>query len=315
MHSSEVSKFWGESREKSFGWRVLDIAIRAREASSRALPDRSGYFGLFPAIVLMGTLVGGLLVLAWGSFHEYDTYLAKSGNLSVVQYVEVILDPQFQSTLGRTVSMALVTSSLTVAVGVAYAFAIVRSPRWVRLILLISMFVPLLTGDVTRTFGLVVALGTGGPIDWAMESSGLGSAQLLGTLPAIGIGMFQTLLPVAVVILLPAVLRLDPELVSAAASMGARALTVFFEIILPQLKLGALAALATCFALAMGAFADPAILGRGLLDFTSNFLQARYLAQGNPAQGGAIGILLILIVSAGSAVLLGLGRIRRRSHR
>ena len=72
------------------------------------------------------------------------------------------------------------------------------------------------------------------------------------------------------------------------------------------------AAFAACFALTMAAFADPAILGRGLKNFVSNFLQDRYLGLGDPPQGAAIGILLLLIVSLGTAAILVLGRRRRR---
>jgi len=119
-------------------------------------------------------------------------------------------------------------------------------------------------------------------------------------------------LPAAVVVLLPAVLRIDPELGSAAATLGARPYTVFLRITLPQLRVGIVAAFAACFALTMAAFADPAILGRGLKNFVSNFLQDRYLGLGDPPQGAAIGILLLLIVSLGTAAILVLGRRRRR---
>ena len=130
----------------------------------------------------------------------------------------------------------------------------------------------------------------------------------MGSLWGIGIGIVQILLPAAVVVLLPAVLRIDPELGAAAATLGARPLTVFLRVTLPQLRVGIVAAFAACFALTMAAFADPAILGRGLKNFVSNFLQDRYLGLGNPPQGAAIGIVLLLIVSLGTAVILVLGR-------
>jgi len=112
------------------------------------------------------------------------------------------------------------------------------------------------------------------------------------------------------VVLLPAVLRIDPELGSAAATLGAKPLTVFLRVTLPQLRVGITAAFAACFALTMAAFADPAILGRGLKNFVSNFLQDRYLGLGNPPQGAAIGILLLVIVSLVTALIIAAGRKR-----
>src|SRR6185437_10354335 len=107
----------------------------------------------------------------------------------------------------------------------------------------------------------------GGPIEW------LTGLRLVGNLWGVGLGIVQILLPAAVVVLLPAVLRIDPELGSAAMTLGAPPWTVFLRITLPQLRTGIAAALATSFALAMASFADPAILGRGLENFVSNFLQ------------------------------------------
>jgi ABC-type spermidine/putrescine transport system permease subunit I len=98
-------------------------------------------------------------------------------------------------------------------------------------------------------------------------------------------------------------------------TLGASPRTVFLRITLPQLRTGIVAALAACFALAMASFADPAILGRGLMNFVSNFLQDRYLTLGSRPQGAAIGILLLVIVSLGTALILALGRARRRRSR
>jgi ABC-type spermidine/putrescine transport system permease subunit I len=232
------------------------------------------------------------------------------------QYTAVLTDAQFHAVAMRTVGMAVVMPIVAIAVGVPYAITMTRCPRrWIRLLLLIGLFVPLLTGDITRTYGLLAVLGPDGPMDWITSHVGLGALNILGSPWAIGIGIGQTLLPAAVVVLLPAVLRIDPELASAAMTLGASPRVVFWRITLPQLRTGIVAALATTFALTMAAFADPAILGRGLQSFVSNFLQDRYLALGNPPQGAAIGVILLVFVSLGTALLLALGRPRRGRRR
>jgi ABC-type spermidine/putrescine transport system permease subunit I len=81
---------------------------------------------------------------------------------------------------------------------------------------------------------------------------------------------------------------------------------------LPQLKLACFAAMTACWALAMGDFANPQILGQGLKDYLANFLQNRYLAIGNPPQGAATGVILIVVVTVGAGLILVLGRVRLR---
>ena len=71
--------------------------------------------------------------------------------------------------------MAVIAPLVAVAIAIPYAMTLTRvRRRGVRLALLIGVFVPMLTGDITRTFGLLVAIGPGGPIEWL---TGLRSAR------------------------------------------------------------------------------------------------------------------------------------------
>lgn len=309
MHSRNVSERWRElpSEARSPMWRLVDTLIAGRTAFSRIVPPRLiRVTALLPGLLLAGSLVTGLLVLLWSSLHAYDSFLATKGDLSLAQYRDLLSDAQFHTVLLRSVGMAVLVPAVAIAIAIPYALTLTRiQHRGLRLALLIGVFIPMLTGDITRTFGLLVTIGPGGPVEW------LTGVHLVGELGGIGLGIGQILLPAAVVVLLPAVLRINPELGAAAATLGARPLTVFLRITLPQLRIGIVAAYAACFALTMAAFADPAILGRGLKNFVSNFLQDRYLGLGNPAQGAAIGIVLLLVVSAATALILLLGRRRR----
>lgn len=312
MHSGLVPERWQdlESTAKSPLWRLVDTLIMLRSGLTSVMPSalrRS--VALIPGLFLAATLVAGLAALLWRSLHEYDSFLAVQGRLSLTQYGGLVSDPQFHTVLARSLTMAVLAPIVAITIGIPYAITLTRvRRRWLRLTLLIGVFVPLLTGDITRTFGLLVTIGPGGPLDWLTG----GQVHLVGTLFGVGIGIVQILFPAAVVVLLPAVLRIDPELGAAAATLGARPMTVFLRVTLPQLRTGIVAAFAACFALTMAAFADPAILGRGLNNFVSNFLQDRYLVLGDPPQGAAIGILLLLIVSLGTALILLLGRRRGR---
>jgi putative spermidine/putrescine transport system permease protein len=309
MHSRSVSPQWKhlESTSRSPLWRLVDALIAVHSGCAAVVPSAIGRLAaLIPGLLLAGSLVAGLAALLWRSLHEYDSFLAIQGEVSLSQYGSLASDPQFHTVLVRSLTMAVIAPSVAVMIGVAYAMNMTRiRRRWLRLTLLIGVFVPMLTGDITRTFGMLVTIGPGGPVE------GLTGLNLVGSSWGIGLGIVQILLPASVVVLLPAVLRMNPELASAAATLGARPSTVFLRVTLPQLRTGIVAAYAACFALTMAAFADPAILGRGLMNFVSNFLQDRYLGLGNPPQGAAIGIVLMLIVSLGTALILLLGRRRR----
>ncbi|GFG48612.1 hypothetical protein CQY20_10185 [Mycolicibacterium agri] len=315
MHSGLVSEQWRdlETRASSPTWRLVDALITIRLGFSRAVPRAlRQMLALLPGLLLAASLMTGLAALLWRSVHSYDSFLAVQGGFSLTQYSGLVSDPQFHTVLARSVIMAVIAPMVAIVIAIPYVITLVRiRRRWLRLALLIGVFVPLLTGDITRTFGMLVMIGPGGPLEWLTA----GRLDLAGSSLGVGLGIVQILLPAAVIVLLPAVLRIDPELAAAAATLGAKPSTVFLRITVPQLRVGIVAAYAACFALTMAAFADPAILGRGLRNFVSNFLQDRYLGLGNPPQGAAIGIMLLLIVSLGTAAILVAGRARGRRSR
>jgi putative spermidine/putrescine transport system permease protein len=299
------------------GWRAVDALISLRRSWLGRRVGRVGPLLLVtPAVALVSVLAAGIGFLAWGSLHAYDTFLGLQGKFSFKQYSTIVHDEQFQTDLGRTLAMASLTAAIAVVLAIPFGLVMARSrSRLFRLALMVVIFVPYLTGDITRTFGWLAVLGPNGPIAWICEQIGVPPPDVVGTLWAIGLGTVQVLLPAAVVILLPAVLRLDPELENAASTLGARRYRTFLHVTLPQLRFASFGALTACWALAVGDFADPQILGQGITDYLANFLQNRYLAIGNPPQGAATGVILIAMVTLGAAALLLLGRVglpRRR---
>ncbi len=312
MHTSQVAI--DRPARVPAGWRLVDALISIRRSGlGRGVRTAAPALLVAPALALVGLLAAGIGFLAWASLHAYDTFLGLQGAFGFGQYSAIVHDRQFQTDLVRTVSMASVTAAIAVLLAIPFSLVMARSNRrWTRLALMVVIFVPYLTGDITRTFGWLAVLGPHGPLAWICERIGVTPPDVIGTLWAIGLGTVQVLLPAAVVILLPAVLRLDTELEHAARTLGARPSRTFLHVILPQLRIASFGALAACWALAMGDFADPQILGQGLKDYLANFLQNRYLAIGNPPQGAATGVILIGLVTAGAGLILVLGRVRLR---
>jgi putative spermidine/putrescine transport system permease protein len=315
VHSSRVAS--GRPDHVQLGWRIVDGLIAIRRARiSRRLRRVGPILLIAPGVALVVSLGIGLATLGWSSLHTYDSFLGLEGRVSTTQYSQVYHDPQFRVVLQRTLAMATVTALIAVALAIPFSLVMANvSNRTLRLALMVVIFIPFLTGDITRTFGWLALLGPQGPLVWSSNELGFQFPNLIGTLWAVGLGSTQVLLPVAVVILLPAVLRLDPELERAASTLGARRTQTFLRVTLPQLRASCFGALAACWALGMGEFADPAILGQGVKDFLANFLQDRYLNLGDGPLGAAVGMFLLAMISLGVALILTLGRLGRRRSR
>jgi putative spermidine/putrescine transport system permease protein len=304
-----------ESRaDVAFGWRVIDAAIAVKERL-RTGRQRLGSVPLvLPGVVLVSLLAVGIGLLAWRSFHEFDPFLFEQGELSTVNYREVVETPLIREVFVRTILMAFVTTAiaLTLAVPTAYVMTRLRS-RPLRLVILVAIFLPILTGDIARAYGWLVLLGREGYFPWLTEQLGLGSPQLLGTLWAVGIGSIQILVPLSVLILLPAFQRVDGQLEQAAATLGARPYRVWTAVILPLIRPGIAGAAAVCLTVSMTEFATPGLLGQGVRDYVANLVQSVVLGRDNVYLGSAIGLSLLVVVMVLVTAVLMLGQRSRRA--
>ena len=223
-HSDATSDAGVAARDVGVRWRLIDALITLRRSPvARPLARLRPLLLLMPGLALIAVLGVGLGGLVWSSLHRFDTFLAVQGRFSFTQYSQALSDPQFKTVFVRTISMAALTAVVSVALALPFSLALARAKsRTKRLTLMLIIFVPYLTGDITRTFGWLATLGPNGPAAWIASGLGMTLPPLIGTLWAVGLGTVQVLIPAAVVILLPAVLRLDPELEEASSTLGAR---------------------------------------------------------------------------------------------
>ena len=125
--------------------------------------------------------------------------------------------------------------------------------------------------------------------------------------------LFVTL-PFVVRTVQPVLLELDREMEEAAASLGARRLTIFRKIVFPHLLPALLSGVALAFARAIGEF-GAVILIAGNLPFKTEVAPLYVFQRFNSddATGAAALAMLLLVISLG--VLLAIGALRRYATR
>lgn len=300
----------GRWDDVAFGWHALDriLAVKARltvKEGSR-IPH---YLMLVPGVLLVAILAYGLVLLGWRSFHSFDPLFHEQGGFSLENYQALWDDSSVRESVVRTVGTSLVASVVAVTCALPFAYTMARtSSSLVRLLLLVAVFFPFLTGDITRVYAWLVILGREGPISWVLTSLGFARLDVLGGLIAVGIAEVQIALPLCVMMLLPAFYRVHPELEQAAATMGAGAFARWRLVIVPLVKPGIFAAFALALAITMTAFAGPALLGLGVQDFAANKIHSIVLARDNQYVGAAFALVLLALVGTVVALVLGAAR-------
>jgi sulfate transport system permease protein len=125
--------------------------------------------------------------------------------------------------------------------------------------------------------------------------------------------LFVTL-PFVVRTVQPVLIELDREMEEAAASLGARPLTIFRRVVLPNIFPAILSGLALAFARAIGEFGSVVLIS-GNIPFrteVSSYYIFRQIQSNNPTGAAAVSVLL-LAISFG--ILLLIGGVRRWATR
>ena len=133
-----------------------------------------------------------------------------------------------------------------------------------------------------------------------------GPQALTPSFGAVMTAMTYQALPYTVLVLYPALVRLDPTLTEAARTLGASPVRAFFSVVVPALRNTILATLIMVFIFALGSYLLPQLLGRPQHRTLSVLITDQAIYQSNMPFAAAMAafLLLVALAMAGLALLL-----------
>ncbi|GAB3403409.1 ABC transporter permease [Flindersiella endophytica] len=225
----------------------------------------SGAAYTVPLVVFLGLLfLVPLVQLLRLSFRPVDAYNAVLPGFTFGQYTRVFTESYFYGALLHTLVTAVLVALLCVLLAYPAAYYLAhRKPGTVRTILFVIVISPLLTSVVVRTYGWVVLLSGNGLVNRAIVALGLRDqpAQLLTSYPAVVIAVTHVLLPFAILPLTTALGGVDDNLGRASQILGAGPVRTFLRVTVPLSLPGAVTGGLIVFALAMGIYITPLLVG------------------------------------------------------
>jgi ABC-type spermidine/putrescine transport system permease subunit I len=225
-----------------------------------------------------------------------------------------------QSSAGRralivTVLASVLVGAMAVLLGGLLAWHIrIASSAVVKAVLWLAVLAPFWMGTVVKNYAIVILLSAEGPLDKGLELVGLAPASLLYTSTAVGIGMVYTMIPYAAFALYGVFLTIDESLLLAARGMGASRARAIVSVLLPLAMPGILASGALVFAISLGFYVTPVLLGGAQTPFMASFIQDYiFTFYDYPIASAASVILLaVALLTLGlTLALVGRGRLRR----
>jgi sulfate/thiosulfate transport system permease protein len=213
---------------------------------------------------------------------------------------EAVTEPAAVAALKLTLSVSAVVALVNAVMGTLIAWVLVRDrfrgQSFVNTLIDLPFALPTIVAGLT----LLALYGPQGPlgVDVAFSRTAIVLALLFVTLPFV----IRTVQPV--------LLELDRDMEEAAASLGARPVSVFRRIVLPNLLPAVLSGVALAFARAVGEFGAVVLISGNLpfqTEVASVYIFGR-IESGDPTSAAAVSVVLLVI---SFATLLGIGALRR----
>jgi putative spermidine/putrescine transport system permease protein len=195
------------------------------------------------------------------------------GPLGLHNYVRYFTSDVDLQVLRQTLWMSAELTLLSLVLGYPLAYVIVRTDSsWLRGFLLLSLVVTFLSGTVTRAYAWLIILGNNGLINATLIRLGLTDTPLRLVYNETGviIALLHFVLPFFALTMLGPLKNVPRALEESAINLGATRLQAFRRITLPLSVPGIVAASSLTFAVALGSFLFPMVLGGGHVRFVAN---------------------------------------------
>ncbi len=211
------------------------------------------------------------------------------------QFARLIANPVYVKVLGNTFLISLLTALGSVLLGYPIAYFLSRLSDRSRSRWLIWLLIPFWTSYLVKTFAWILVLSRTGVIGTTLIALGLtdNPPALSPSLLAVIIGMVHSLLPLAVMTMLPIMQGIEHRLIQASETLGASRTEAFFTVYLPLSMPGVAAAALLVFITTLGFFIVPALLGTPRDTMIAQLVIASVLELFNMPFAGALSALLL----------------------
>jgi putative spermidine/putrescine transport system permease protein len=216
----------------------------------------------------------------------------------------------FGGVLSFSLGLAIAVAVVCVTLALPFTYLLARMSRKAQVLWLVALLSILSLSEVIIGFAWSTLFSRTAGITNLLVMIGLMEkpVALMPNFGAVLTGMAYQALPYTVLVLYPALVRLDPTLTEAARTLGASPLKAFFSVVVPALRNTLLATLIMVFIFALGSYLLPQILGRPSHWTLSVLITDQAIYQSNMPFAAAMAVFLVLVTLGMVALTLLIGR-------
>ncbi len=286
------------------GWRlrVSDLLYTRRGLLLLAL--------LAPPLLWFGVVyLGALFALLANAFFGLDDFTGQVVRELTLKNFVALLEPANLDSARRTVTMAVAVTIACTLLGFPLAYYMARHARgWQKALLYIAVMLPLWSSYLVRLYAWKLLLAKEGALSWlAVQLHATWLLDALLATPGIGgpslsfsaIGTFVVFvymwLPFMVLPIMASIERIPGSLIEASGDLGAGPGTTFARVILPLAMPGVAAGSIFTFALTLGDYIIPQVIGDSTL-YIGQIVYRQQGVAGNIPFAAAFSLVPIVVI-------------------
>lgn len=262
----------------------------------------------FPAVMLTVFFMAPFLIMLTVSFFSRDDAAFFQPAFEWSNYAR-LMTPFFGKVLLTSIGLSAAAAVIAVTIAVPFAWFVAGMRARPQAMILVFLLSVLSLSEVIIGFAWSVLLSKTAGVGNLFVALGLmeTAQSYTPSLMALLLGLTYLGFPYAVLVLYPAVSRLDPEIPEAARMSGASPLRSFFNVVVPMLRNTITGALILVFVFTLGAYLLPQVLGRPQHWTLSVHITDQAVFQSNLPFAAAMAIFLMLVSLAlvGISMMLG----------
>jgi len=231
--------------------------------------------------------------------------------LSLDNFRLLVSDNLYVFSYLRSLTVAVVATSILLAIGYPIAYGMARLPKRWQGIAMMLVIVPFWTSFLIRIYAWINILQHDGLLNQILLTLHLVSAPVvwLSTDSAMYLGIVYSYLPFMILPLYAMLAKMEPALEEAASDLGASPLQVFWLVTLPLSLPGVAAGVLLCFIPIVGEFVIPDLLAGSNSLMVGQTLWLEFFTNKDwPVASASAIVLLVLLL----APLLFYERMQRR---
>jgi len=259
-------------------------------------------FFLVPMAIIwaysFGHTVGQTSIVITGSLANYGRAIA----------------PIYLGILGKSFSIATLTTLLCAVVGFPVALVITFAPARAKIWLLMALMLPFWINLLIRTYALMAVLRTRGFINTSLAALWNAFGGHFTPLPmlhngfAVVLGLVYVNLPFMVLPLYTALDRLDRSLIEASLDLGAGHFRTMMNIVVPLALPGILSGVLITLIPALGSYLTPDLMGGADNQMIANVIERQFKRANDWPFGAALSFMLMYMTLIAIAVQAWVGR-------